>query len=432
MKNLFLFFFLATTVSAQVPSISWIEQDSTKEYMNGGTETSDGSYVTVGITSLNKLAVKKYQCDGQVSWEKHYGSMRHWGVRETIDHNYIIVGDTGSDARLTKMDTSGNIIWERGYIYTSANEHGYGVDLTPDSGYIVLTNYVQVGCRIIKTDSLGIMQWDTLFPNLDDAMAIVTSANNTYTLLSAQDFPNDSLFLTQLDAAGGILWRKSFIGTQGPSWSANSLIRTADLGFAFVGKDLGIASLFKTDASGNLQWKKFLYPGNAYAVAQGPDGGYLVTGTNWGTYMMKTDAAGDSLWTFHHSPTFVVSQVAFPTADSGYFYAACCDSIFNTDFSIKFSEGGTPCVMTTGKPELTITPASIVFPNPVSAKATIRVATEGNYTFSLSDLHGREAFRISFTGQGTEFNPGNLPSGLYIYKIQNEKGVVSVGKVIVE
>jgi hypothetical protein len=432
MKNLFLFFFFATTVSAQVPSISWIAQDSTKEYMNGGTETSDGSYITVGATNLNKLVVKKTWCDGQVSWTKQYGTMRHWGVRETIDHNYIIVGDTGSDARLTKMDTSGNIIWERGYIYPSANEHGYGVDLTPDSGYIVLTNYVQVGCRIIKTDSLGLMQWDTLYPNLDNAMAIVTSANHTYTLLSAQDFPNDSLFLTQLDSVGGILWRKSFIGQDGPSWSANSLIRTTDGGFAFVAKDLGQGCLFKTDSSGNLQWKKFLYPGNAYSMAQTPDGGYLVTGTNWGTYMMKTDAAGDSLWTFRQSPTYVVSQVGFPTADSGYFYAACCDSIFNTDFSIKFNNGGTPCVITTGKSEHTIPPASSVFPNPVFAKAIIRVATEGRYTFILTDLPGREAFRISFTGQVTEFNSDNLPAGLYVYRIQNEKGIVSVGKVVVE
>jgi len=432
MKNFLLLFFLTTTVYAQVPSISWVQQDSLKEYMYGGIEASDGSYITVGLTNFGEHVIKKTQCNGTVSWTVQYGTLRNWGVRETVDHNYIVVGDTASDARLTKVDTAGNILWERGYIYSSPNEHGYGIDLTPDGGYILLSNYVQLGCRIIKTDSIGILQWDTLYTNFENAMAIVTSANYTYTFLSSQGLPFDSVYLTQIDAAGGIVWKRAFGGHSGPSWSANSLIRTTDGGFAFVATDASKGCLYKTDMMGNLQWKKFLFPGYAYSMSQTPDSGYLVSGVNYGTYLMKTNAVGDSLWSYRRSPVFSSSQVGFPTSDSGYFYAACCDTALNTDFSIKFNYGGTPCTIPTTIPEITKYTPPVIFPNPVFTKANINTGSKGSYTFSVTDISGNEVLKFSFTGQHAEFNKGNLSPGLYLYQLQNEKGVAGRGKILVE
>jgi len=81
---------------------------------------------------------------------------------------------------------------------------------------------------------------------------------------------------------------------------ANSVIQTADGGYAIVGDYADQAVLAKTDSSGGLQWKKsygtevFGVNRKAVSVVQTPDSGYMLFGK--GGYLVKTDSDGNVQW----------------------------------------------------------------------------------------------------------------------------------------
>lgn len=81
---------------------------------------------------------------------------------------------------------------------------------------------------------------------------------------------------------------------------ANSVIQTADGGYALVGDYAAQAVLAKTDSSGGLQWKKsygtevFGVNRNAVSVVQTTDSGYMLFGK--GGYLVKTDSDGNVQW----------------------------------------------------------------------------------------------------------------------------------------
>lgn len=124
--------------------------------------------------------------------------------------------------------------------------------------------------------------------------------------------------LLRLDAAGNLLWTKTYTtGASGAQESFSCVQVTGDGGFVAVGKsvtsagDPGAAWLVKTDASGALSWQRLYgeYDGAGYdddsfqSVSPTSDGGYIVAGetssfgtSNTGIYLMKLDASGNIAW----------------------------------------------------------------------------------------------------------------------------------------
>jgi hypothetical protein len=123
--------------------------------------------------------------------------------------------------------------------------------------------------------------------------------------------------LLAVSEAPSVEWNKTYSGLQ-----ANSVIQTADGGYAIVGYNATILTVLfmqnasfsyygssyanrtavfvKTDASGELQWKKtygtdvFGDDNNAVSVVQTSDLGYMLFGS--GGYLVKTDAEGNVQW----------------------------------------------------------------------------------------------------------------------------------------
>ena len=91
-----------------------------------------------------------------------------------------------------------------------------------------------------------------------------------------------------------IEWRRNFSG------SANSVIQTADGGYAIAGYRYSDALLIKTDISGNMQWEKtygtdFLGGSpKAVGVSQTQDSGYVLFSESG--YLVKTDTEGNVQW----------------------------------------------------------------------------------------------------------------------------------------
>ncbi len=248
-------------------------------------------------------------------------------VEQTSDGGFIITGYTrsygtmsGRNVWLIKTDALGDMEWENTYGGNNDDE-GHSVQQTSDGGYIIagLTNSFGAGLKdvyLIKTDSLGIMQWERTFggANDDEGYSVLQTNDGGFIVGGVtSSFSNGGrdVFLVKTDASGNFLWQKNLGGLS--SDGAWDIQHTSDDGFIIAGWTfshgpgfLGNAWLVKTDSLGNEQWNK-AFGGTdvdrAYSVQQTTDGGYVLTGYTdsfgaglYDMLLIKTDNVGNQVW----------------------------------------------------------------------------------------------------------------------------------------
>ncbi|MDI6841007.1 MAG: T9SS type A sorting domain-containing protein [bacterium] len=145
------------------------------------------------------------------------------------------------------------------------------------------------------------------------------------------------VYLIKTDQAGNLLWTKRYTGVANHD-EGYSVAETQDGGYIIAGftGEMGPsiwcnAWLIKTNSSGDTIWTKMYGSGGegGYSVAQTTDGGYIVAGislkygpVNWDIYLIKTDSAGNSLWTkTYGGPNNDYGYSVAQTEDGGYIIA---------------------------------------------------------------------------------------------------------------
>jgi hypothetical protein len=125
--------------------------------------------------------------------------------------------------------------------------------------------------------------------------------------------------------------------------AAFAVAQTSDTGYVAVGyvwgRGLGRYNvwLIKTDAWGDTLWTRVYGGGDddlGFSVQQTSDGGYIIAGStypvgsgNWDVYLVKTDAAGDTLWTRTYGGAGDEDGRAVQqTMDGGYIVAGYSES----------------------------------------------------------------------------------------------------------
>lgn len=299
-------------------------------------------------------------------WTKTFGGTNidiGHSVEQTTDGGFIITGYTrsygtmsGRNVWLIKTDESGNMEWENTFGGNSDDE-GHSVKQTSDGGYIVagLTESYGAGLKdfyLIKTDSVGTLQWERTFGGANDDEAYSVLQTNDGGFIAAgvtSSFSNGGrdVFLVKTDPAGNFLWQKNIGGLS--SDGAWEIQHTSDGGFIIAGWTfshgpgfLGNAWLVKTDSLGNEQWNK-AFGGTdvdrAYSVQQTNDDGYILTGYTdsfgaglYDMLLIKTDNLGNQQWmkTFGGSGRDYGHSVQ-QTMDGGYIV---------TGYTLSFGAGG--------------------------------------------------------------------------------------------
>ncbi len=161
-------------------------------------QSSDGGYMLVGNTKTNALGLKdiyvlKLDSYGDVIWHKTIGGSgtdtTGWSgfTQETTDGGYIIAGSTDSfgsgdsDSWLVKLDSDGNISWQKTYGEFGAS----AVQQTLDGGYIMVGNIYPPEGSIsnfwaLKLDSNGDIPNCSIIANTNATTAIPSiSVSNT-------------------------------------------------------------------------------------------------------------------------------------------------------------------------------------------------------------------------------------------------------------
>ena len=149
------------------------------EYTYAMIETSDGGYALAGYTNPSDLVptdiwLVKTDENGNLEWDQTIGVTydKPWDIVETSEGGFAIVGQSslrgaGSDVLLVKTDENGNKQWHKIY-GSSGSDQGRALSVTSDGGYILAgstSSYDAVGVDawLIKVDSDGNMLWNKIF-----------------------------------------------------------------------------------------------------------------------------------------------------------------------------------------------------------------------------------------------------------------------------
>jgi len=217
-------------------------------------------------------------------------------------------------------------IFVRSYGQSGYN-YGEKVIQLADTGYVILGNksgFVgNTDVYLLRTNYCGNYMWDKAYggSEVDWAEDIVATKDKGYAIAGYMSVPthnNDyDVMLIKTDSLGVMQWMKHYGGS---SWDmGHSLIETPDSGFVIAGETYSSGNgnndifLMKTNKNGDSLWSK-TYGGPAedvaFDISKCHDGNFIVAGkTNsfgkggYDMYLLKINPAGDTLWTKTYGDT---------------------------------------------------------------------------------------------------------------------------------
>jgi len=418
---------------------------TSEDYGRSIQQTQDGGYIVTGMTAsfgnYYQVYLLKTNAQGDTLWTRTYGGADYdcgCSVQQTQDGGYVVAGWTNSFGNsgqiyLVKTNASGDTLWTRNYGGTGWDQ-GYSVQQTTDGGYIVAGYTSSFGdseqVYLIKTNASGDTLWTRNYGGTrpDYGYSVQQTSDGGYIVAgSTTSFGAGSrnVYLIKTNVSGDTNWTRTYGGmAQDEGWSVQ---QTQDTGYIIAGVTYSFGNssqvyIVKTNAAGDTLWTK-VYGGTSadwgYSVRQTQDGGYVVAGwtDSFGNgsqaYLIRTNAQGDTLWTRTYGGAGGdYSESVRQTQDGGYVVAGYTTSFGNRVqvYLIKTDANGSSGVEeTAGVRGQRLEVRIKATPNPFITYATI--PGYENKTFEMYDIAGKRVG--TYTGDRIG---ANLPGGVYFLR----------------
>lgn len=402
--------------------------------------TSDSGYAFAGNavdpSGTNYCFVLKTDDTGKIKWQKNFYGASSGFVSQTADGGYI-VGTTVDtlfanckgphDFALIRLNYKGHFVWQQTY-GDSSEEYLYMVRPTFDGGFIMAgeridTVYRNSNYYLVKTDSMGVLQWEKTYGGTNDDIA--------YDIRQTFDGGYILAGVTQ-----------SSDGDVTGNHSANP-----------DGADVWV---LKTDSAGTIQWQKTLGGSGddmAYAIVQAADSDYVLTGINQSkdgnvrdnhTYsvdpsidcwVVKLTPSGNIRWTKSLGGTDMDYGTSISQAKDGSFMIAGYSYSANGDVRANYGQSdyclfkldGTP--VRTGIASLQGGSALSIYPNPTSGRITLNTIERG--TAAVLNLQGQQIASYNVSKGKTALQLPQTVAGIYIIRFLGaESGKADVLRLI--
>lgn len=334
---------------------------------NGIALSSDGGYVVTGYVAgvgsgKNDVWVLKIDSAGKQIWSKILGGAdddEGVAIVQDLAGNYIVAANTRSfgsgkrDIWLMKFDCNGNIIWQ--YTYGSVGaDIVSSIRLTADGGFL-LAGTVVSGTKtfgwLLKMDGGGGVTWQKGFAATGNVDAVDAFQSMDRGFVVAGYIANQSIdgLLIKLDRSAELpgcssvnvsvpVYERKVTYVQPSDYAVNAFIETVKQANAYASYAEAV-SLNMQAVCGNVadtqKWKKVFLPvdtnrhiGEATAVGNTVDGGYILAGNDWypgshGTaWAMKLDPAGGTVWQTAINGSYDFDIYSIQQTSDGGFIAA--------------------------------------------------------------------------------------------------------------
>lgn len=476
MKQLFtlvLLVLLGASIFAQAPDTLWSNLYGDRagwdgyDQIYGATATWDGGFAINGYSTTNGDTIKgdqwvvKINADGDTLWTKTFGAFdrRDYGrdILESYDSCLIICGhgriaNTTEDYRilLFKADSLGNQIWAKDYV----GANGFSTEAivqTADSGYAVVGWTDDMDVFLFRADSLGDSVWAQTYGGVDNDMGYDLCQTNDGGFMivgSTESYGAGSwdIWIIKTDAAGDTVWTRT-IGGDGYE-TGRAIAKTHDGHYMIAGSGIQVNTdvfLTKIQENGDTLWTKWAGQdaGNdaPLGITATADNGFLIAGKNYSLvtgdndmYILKIDAAGDTLWSYScsfnaHDEAHVALEAA--TGKTYLFGTRASSSsgsyrdywVYAFDNAVDVSEGSQENL-----PKVYY--LSNNYPNPFNPATTIdyRLPERGHVSIEVYNVLGQKIATLvdqeQPAGEHTTFWNGKtsygqtVATGLYLYRLQ--------------
>lgn len=256
------------------------------------------------------LWIIKTDSNGNIQWNRVIGTRSHdyaGMIKQTSDGGYIVIGTYGNGEPwslmwLIKLNSNGNTQWAQTYDWYPVSDWGWDVLINSDNTYYLIgttASWEETTLCLYKVGSNGNLLWRKSLGACGSEY--VYSADHTsdggLIITGQYNYPGDlpaDLWLVKTDSVGNVQWDKKF-GNPNKHENSYSVKSTADGGYIFTGNyrddnNLNYIYIVKTNSMGNMVWQRLIPNGYGAWVLNADDGGYVVAGdVGSDIILIKTD-----------------------------------------------------------------------------------------------------------------------------------------------
>jgi hypothetical protein len=248
--------------------------------------------------------LSKLDTNGNIQWQKGYEGVGTQLFQQTLDGGCIVAGQYDYKALVLKLNSVGSIEWQKTYGGSFISSNINSIQQTSEGGYIVaglLRDSGNIDYNVIlKLNSDGSIAWQKTYGTNQYFNSIQQTSDGGYiaggTRWDTGINENHEFWLVKLDATGNIQWQYKYGGASDDYF--NCMQQTADSGYIVAGETQNYPPdiwVLKLDGNGNILWQK-TYGGNstdyANSIRRTSDGGYIMAGVTF-----SFGAGNEDFWT---------------------------------------------------------------------------------------------------------------------------------------
>jgi len=391
--------------------------------ISGGLYTaalsSDSSCVIANLG--DSLSVIKVNSDGKILWNKSlpFGFICD-DIKRISDNGFILCGNSGLKAIAVRIDSIGNIIWQK--IFAGSSTKGFYSVIESNQTGFVFTGYNQnpdtTKIYVVKLDFDGNLIWEKNYTasNNRNSGQKICHFKNTYLIGGNTDISiNEKTFILTIDTSGNLMQTKIWV----PYGTSKEWL-----------DDLSVINPNKIVISKRVDSSSTLY---TYAKAQLVDSNFnLIKEQVY--YPSYSYATFPSILPLHNKDILFAGTFDYFSNWSSRrydMYAVRTDSNLNT---APFPPIG---LINNNQNQPKKYLLSQNFPNPFNPTTNIKYSVKENSFISITvyDVTGKLVTELVKQKQsaGTyevDFDGSALASGLYFYSLTSDNRIIETKKMI--
>jgi PKD repeat protein len=210
-----------------------------------GLQTEDGGYIAAGQSQGGHAELVRISATGDSLWTRFYGGGGQDvanAVLQTVSGDFVLAGTTASfgagaeDMYVVKSNSTGDTIWTRTYGGASY-DRAYGITQTNDGGYIIVgeTNSFGNGTKlyVVRTNADGDTTWTRSYPSPIFRRGTCVRQLFDGNFLVGGNSLNIDMMLVKLNQNGDTLWTRTYGGQSDEG--LNSILQTRNGDFLLTG-----------------------------------------------------------------------------------------------------------------------------------------------------------------------------------------------------